>query len=708
MQRETFDGVTVPTLARPPRTKQLNRPGTWFGGPSFGKASTSSSGSNSSGSSSSTVTLGGLQPQPRAQMQAPSHPQSPSPFGIPNNSFRSPFPSSKGKHKLSPSPSPRHDDDFVMISPVRPPQFTSTSTANPSRSRLSMSMSTSGPSQDGSGRSSSPIEDSPTPACGMASAAARLKLVDDDSPIRRVPGQSRSLRNAIEDGGRSIFMSTEKARLQQQPGSPIRSGTGASLFPGDDNDDMDDGSPLLPPTPLMGAGPPPPPPQPLFPPLRTSQSQDCDASTSKSLFDPVRKTDESRIPRLSASHPLRARAATDADRPTLGQKKAISLDAIPTAADKDEPFGVPISTLGKKSRPPSSMGNIGIAGGRAHKRINSGEYHNLANMNSISRSFGQKSGLALSLTPSPALGALPDLSSNSSLSSISTTGMTPPVSAFSPAPPPIFEDVKPLAEAFAPATTTVSRKFKPRDSGVALGDDDKPQRNLVPPPSVMRPTHARRRPAMLKRTSSMGDERSEIETPSISPSMQSGWPGASNAAPKPFDFLGESGAGLEFTGGDKKPAMPNTPVKKHAYGHSHGGGPFGHKINPTNSQPTLASSDEMLPPLQETYKHNIPAGSSMMPPPTTRKPPPSAMKVPHLTLTGTSSPDSPSAMDTDHSSPTVRIAPPASSQKSLATAPTSRVGMLQRQSSGAGSSESEEDATPTKGNGGRLSLARKC
>ena len=500
-------------------------------------------------------------------------------------------------------------------------------------------------------------------------------------------------------------MSTEK--WMQQPGSPIRSAAGSSLFPGPDNDmdDMDDGSPLLPPTPLMGAGPPPPPPQPLFPPLRTSQSQDCEASTSKSLFHPIRK-DESRIPRLSASHPLRARAATDADRPTLGQKKAVSLESIPTV-DADEPFGIPISTLGKKSRPPSSMGNIGAAGGRAHKRINSGEYHNLASMSSISRSFGQKSGLALSLTPSPNLGALPDLSSNSSLSSLSTTGMTPPVSAFSPAEPPIFEHVKPLAEAFAPAVTTVSRKFKPRDSGVALGDEEKPQRKLIPPPSVMKPTHARRRPPMLKRTSSMGDERPEVETPSINPSMQSGWPGTLASTSKPFDFLGETGVGLEFTGGEKKPAMPNTPVKKHAYGHSHGGGPFGHKMNPSNSQPTLASSDDMLPPLQETYRHNVPSGSSMMPPPTVRKPPPSAMKVPHLTLTTTSSPDSPSPMETDHSSPTVRIAPPASGQKSLVTAPTSRVGMLRRQSSGAGSSEGEEDGTPTKGNGGRLALARE-
>ena len=37
-----------------------------------------------------------------------------------------------------------------------------------------------GPGSESS--SSSPILDSPTPACGMASATARLQLGDDDSP----------------------------------------------------------------------------------------------------------------------------------------------------------------------------------------------------------------------------------------------------------------------------------------------------------------------------------------------------------------------------------------------------------------------------------------------------------------------------------------------------------------------------------------------
>lgn len=590
-----------------------------------------------------------------------------------------------------------------MISPVRPPQF------HPSMPRLSPLAAHQSDNEMGSasGRSSSPIADSPTPACGMASATARLKLADDDSPIRRVPGQSRSLRGAIEDGGRSVFVSSEKMR--GYPTSPLKH---VNMYrPLTDDEDERDGSPRLASNALLGSGLPP---QPLFPSLRTSQSQDCDVS-AKSLFG--RKGDETRIPRLSISHPIRARTSLDADRPTLGSKKAISLDAIPTSHhDQDEPFGHPISNLGKKSRPISSAvhgdGTDSIR--RAHKRINSGDHLTLAgSSSSISRSTGHKSGLALSLnlTPSPGIAGLPDLASNSSLSSLSTTGLTPPASAFSPAEPPIFEHVKPLAEAFEQPSTTVSRKFKPRDSGVSMGDEEKPvQRTLGPPPSVMKPSYGRtRRPAMLKRTSSMGAERADIETPSLDASMQSGWPGAPStdltASTSAFNFLGEGAMGISFnpTAGGKV-FMPNTPVKKHAYGHSHGGGPFGHRVGHSMSQPTLASdSFGPLPPLQESTKPNIPPNSMMLPPPSTQKPAASAINVPHLMLTATSSPDSPSAMETDQSSPTVRIGH-SNAGHELAAAPPSRVGMLQRQSSGAGSSESEEEGTPTKNHGDRVPL----
>lgn len=655
---------------RVPRTKGINRPGTWFAAPVFA--------SNSSTSMKGPV------------------PQSPNPFAAGPSSFKSPFPSSKGKHKLSPSPSPstrQTDEDFIMISPIRSAQFFGLPRASSSMVR------------DDSNSSSSPVEESPTPACGMASATARLKLVDDESPIRRVPGQSRSLAR-VE--GRSIFLSTETARIA--PTSPLKYST-TNLYPLIDGE----GSPQLPETPLLGSAPPIPP-QPLFPPLRTSQSADCAAATAqaKSLFTTTGhkaiRIEESRIPRLSTSHPIRARAATDAERPTLGQKKAISLDAIPIAGGKDEPFGAPVGLshgFGKKARP-GINGSTGTSNGRAHKRINSGEHHNLPASSSISRSFGQKSGLALSLSPG-SLGPLPDFSnSNSSLASFSA--LTPPASTFSPAEPPVFEDVKPLQEAFEPAHGTVSRRFKPRDSGVSMGEDEVKPTIKIPPPSTMKLTVRPKRPAMLKRTSSMGDEPhgQDCETPSIAPGQQSGWP----AAPS-FGFLGEGavGVGLGFNQADQKPSMPDTPVKKSAYAASH------QRVSHSMSQPELSTTTTPPKTLAESSKINLPPPKpAFVPPPSTKKPQHigsarTPTDVLHLTLTATSSPDSP--MDTDQPSPTVRVGGNAAGLGGLAkgqingTLPVSRVGLLRRQSSGVGSSdESGDEGTPTKGGGERLSLAR--
>ncbi|OCF44504.1 WEE protein kinase [Kwoniella heveanensis CBS 569] len=753
---------------RVPRTKGLNRPGTWFSGSSFGKSSTSSTSSSSSSSSgggggvsstssgsgsnaatsSANVTAklsGGLSPTPN-------------PFNV--GSFKSPFPSSKGKHKLSPSPSPssrqQQDEDFVMISPVRPAfglgvnlnqphHHTSGLTPSASPSRLAYLQSNSMMREDSS--SSSPLEESPTPACGMATATARLKLVDDDSPIRRIPGQSRSLR--ASKGGedpRSIFLSTERERREaagRDQSSPLKF-TSSRLMAGDEDDD----SPQLPPTPLMSNGLPVPPPQPLFPPIRASQSQD--GTSSGTLFSSTSKTDSSRIPRLSTSHPLRARAGTDAERPTLGlsTKKAISLDQIPTTGGgKDELFGSNSHIHVKKTRPASTFGPSGISGlpssssqGRAHKRINSGEYHGLhsGNSGSISRSFGAKS-LALSLTPN--LGPLPDFSySNSSLSSLSTANLTPPASAFSPAEPPIFEDVKPLQEAFEQPNGTVSRKFKPRDSGVSMGDADEERpkpKLLIPPPSVMKPLASScrpRRPAMLKRTSSMGDERQadmDVETPGVGPMMASGWPMKGPA----FDFLGEGGMGMSLsqtqTGAEAKPSMPGTPVKKNAFAHS--GSQQRQGIGHSSSQPTLGSTffDSETGPLEETSRSNMPppTRSTFVPPPSTKKPPPSVMKkrtsggIPALTLTTTSSPEwAGSGADTDDaaSSPTVRLGGSAAqSQAAQGLKPltlgcgagpgkgknvgSGRIGLLRRLSNGP--SESEDEGTPTKALGDRTALA---
>lgn len=567
--------------------------------------------------------------------------------------------------------------------------------------------------------SSSPLEESPTPACGVASATARLKLVDDDSPIRRVPGQSRSLARAGHEGT-SIFLTTQKTRVA--PTSPLKFST-TNLYPLIDGE----GSPQLNETPLLGCGPPPPPPQPLFPPLRTSQSADCDANAAqaKSLFATTAhkavRIEDSRIPRLSSSHPIRARASTDADRPMLGQKKAISLDAIPIVSSKDEPFGAPVGInhgFGKKGRPGISGSITSSSSGRAHKRINSGEYYNLppSASSSISRSFGQKSGLALSLSPG-SLGPLPDFStSNSSLSSVSSAAYTPPPSAFSPAEPPIFEDVKPLQEAFTSAAGTVSRRFKPRDSGVSMGEEEVKPIIKIPPPSAMKLSIRPRRPAMLKRTSSMGDEPhiQDCETPSIGPGQHSGWP----AAPS-FDFLGDGavGVGLGFAQTDQKPSMPDTPVKKQSYASNR------QRVSHSMSQPEMSTATTPPKTLGESTKGNLPT-APRMPPPSMKKPQMhtahlgsarTPTDVVHVTLTAISSPDSPSAMGTDGSSPSIRGVGHGTVKGTLGVGsrkghPTvSRVGLLRRQSSGMASSDESggEENTPTKGGGERLSLARE-
>ena len=571
----------------------------------------------------------------------------------------------------------------------------------------------------GDPNSSSPLEDSPTPACGVASATARLKLVDDESPIRRVPGQSRSLARPANKG-KNIFLSTEDANTA--PTSPLKYST-MNLYSMIDGE----GSPKLPETPLLGSGPPLPPPQPLFPPLRSSQSADCEAASpqSKSLFAATAhkavKIEDSRIPRLSTSHPIRARASTDADRPPMfSQKKTISLDAIPVAGGKDQPFGAPVASnhgYGRKTRPGPSGTTGGMSSsGRAHKRINSGDYHSLphAASSSISRSFGQKSGLALSLSPG-SLGPLPDFSdSNSSLASMSST-LTPPISAFSPAEPPIFEDVKPLQEAFESAGGVVSRRFKPRDSGVAMGEEEsKPSK--APPPSSMKLSIIPRRPAMLKRTSSLGDEPlgQECVTPSVGPGEDSGWPTALS-----FDFLGKGavGSSLGFNHTDHKPSMPDTPVKKHSYASNH------QRVSHSVSQPEISTSSTPPQTLGESSRANIMTAlprPSLIPPPSAKKPQHlgsvrTATDVLHLTLTASVSPDSPDATDTDHSSPTARVGSSGLGMTTIASGslpspgPISRVGLLRRQSSGAGSSDgSEEERTPTKGGGERILLAREC
>jgi mitosis inhibitor protein kinase SWE1 len=473
-------------------------------------------------------------------------------------------------------------------------------------------------------------------------------------------------------------------RRQQVPqASPLKQTSLSSCY-----DPMDDdGSPRLPDTPLLGSDPRPPP-QPLFP-LRQSQSQEV--KSNRPMFAPSKAVrpqleDVHPLPRLSNSRPLRV-----GDGPVLGQKKAVSLDRISLGTDRDEAFGSVAVNVALGHGRKSSRGSNGA---RAHKRINSGGESGSDNSLSaaasgISRSTGHKSGLALSLSPGL---TIPDFASNSSLSSLSTANLTPPASAFSPAEPPIFEDVKPLQEVFDQDHTTVTRKFKPRDSGVAMNDDENegvdesklfPQPRQIPMSSLKPMMNRPKRPAMLKRTSSMGDERPPCETP-IMP-VQPAW-----AQSQPFEFLGESGLGLGLSKGDEKPSMPDTPVKRSTFTSTQTHAP--RKVGHSMSHPTLASDSFSPPtPLGESKKinHGIP---SMPPPGTTKK----AGLVPQLTLTATSSPDSPGGADTDMSSPTVRVSVGGKENQSIA-----RNGVLRT----LGSEGSESDGTPTKGSGARQVLA---
>ncbi|GMK56828.1 hypothetical protein CspeluHIS016_0306680 [Cutaneotrichosporon spelunceum] len=551
----------------------------------------------------------------RAQMWAQSHPlpapvvaaTDDSPFLTqgPPTSFRTPHSGIIGKHKLSPSPSPRHHD-FDLSS--RLPLHEKT----PNR-------------RAGSDNSSSPtLGDSPTP--GFMSSR-KMRMPDPpDSPIRGVPrmrslAASRSLSSVAglpkdnSSSGDDLF-SPEIDRVQPSK----------ALF-------IDRGW-----SPTFGKHVTPVPAPPLFQAVRASQSGDLNP----------RNLRRSNLPRSTTS--VRSQKLNS----LASQKKAVSLGDMQTDKFGNEGFESAY-LVGRKPR--SSMPN-NIGRGGAHRRETS-----------IARSIGQKSGLALPLhSPKPRRS---ELGSNSSLSSIASSGLTPPMTE-----EPVFEtskhnfdNVKPNPEIFD-AAVGIKQKFKGRDS-TSSNEGDRP----ICPPSVLRlgtvPGPS------VKRARSLGH--------------RPGWVGmdvSSDSLASKYDFVVDRVSNFAFHT-DDKPIMPNTPVKRHAFGHSHPRSSG--RIAMSVSQPSLGSGLD---------SGHVFAPMLPLPPQSTRKAPPLIRKlsadVPQLTVTTTSSPDC--LMD-ESSSPTMNLG----SSKRLATG-AGRMNLL-RATTSSTTEISEDEITPTKGGGTATVLA---
>lgn len=494
------------------------------------------------------------------------------------------------KHKLSPSPSPRNSEYDIS--------FPSPTIATPMRMGLiSSRSSTTG--------SSSPIPESPSRPYIVA---PKLRLADDDSPIRHVPGQSRSLaaaRSGSLNGGDDIFSPDTHSKRNPAP-----------LFM-----DTDD-----PPTPIRAPGG-----TSLFP-VRSSMSNDYQLKIARCSGGP------SKIPRAQrrpANHGFAGKKAT-----SMGNMQEEKFD--------DSPFG----TAYLHGRKPRS--SVSATFGRSRRAETA-----------LSRSVGHKSGLSLSLSGGlhmPDFGA-----SNSSISSSlsSSHSISPPPSADN-----LFENVKPNQEAFD-AASGIKQKFQPRHSTGSNANLDDGAR--MPPPSVLR-VNTLSGPS-VKRARSLGTRPPALHTPIDGPT---------DLASK-FDFVCEGVSSFAFQADDKL-AMPNTPVKRTAFGHGHtrpGG-----RVVMSISQPVLGSDHNTT-----DYFGSRPP---ILPPTSTRK-----SSVPHLTVTSTSSPES--GMDTEQASPTINIG----SATKVAT-DSGRLNLLRCAAMGSSSVDcSEDEATPTKGRGDRHVLGRR-
>ncbi|KAJ9111390.1 hypothetical protein QFC19_001158 [Naganishia cerealis] len=392
------------------------------------------------------------------------------------------------------------------------------------------------------------------------------------------------------------------------------------------------------------------------------------------------------------------------------------------------------SQLPRATLPRSQAGSLSAWANKPHRRTTSGESSIPAvssglshGFNPMSRSQGLRSGLSDTVKATAGASLLGKSTTPASRSSLAFSNNSVSGQGVKKARP--FEEVKPLQTAFeSQEGQQVSRKFRPRDSGLSLNSSTfagvfapPPQQEQIP--SIFLPASSRSiRPAMLKRASSYGDERSSSsqppeKTPLDGPGPDSMWPAAFG-----FDFVGAR-ASLGGMADEKPPSMPDTPVKKGSFGTD---ATQKSRVGHSTSQPLLVTSSlfsAMRPtvhakprasvpsaPLQPTFTTTDPTGRTS----TIR----AAIASPavNLAFRDASSPLSPSDnYDAQGSSPTVRVSLKGTgtigtverNATAIATSSGSvHMGLLRRLSSGAASSSemSEDEGTPTKNTGSERSM----
>jgi hypothetical protein len=411
-------------------------------------------------------------------------------------------------------------------------------------------------------------------------------------------------------------------------------------------------------------------------------------------------------------------------RPSLGNSPARIGSSYGVAPNRSRK-STSVSSLTEQSQMPRATLPRSQAGslsgwGNPHRRTTSGESFTPAvssglvhSNNIMSRSQGLKSGLAdtaKSGSNNSNMAKSKSTSSRTSITSIPNPGLSA-ASAVQEVRP--FEEVKPLQTAFeSHEGQLVSRKFKPRDSGIGLRQDTF---TAPPPPAGSKadvanifapPLGKLVRPGMLKRASSCGDERSSSSqppemTPLEGPNQASMWPAAFGFDP--------ARASLSSMTEEKQPSMPDTPVKKGSFGAEVAqkaakvGHSLSHPVLPTASlfsaiRPSVLkpkSRPSVVPP-QPTFTATDPAGQTSSIPAAVASP------VWKTAVSNTSSPISPSDMyGTQGSSPTMRVSLKGtgtigavdSGVSVIATSAGSvRMGLLRRLSTGAASSsEMSED-----------------